>query len=264
LTGPLLNPISFLYGLTLGQPKIILSFAAITLFKTTLVAYLWETWFGGVADAVAAVERGRIADAEPIPTAGAKRILSVLVTAAKELSGRDIYYYLLGLLGNAVLSACIPFGGLRKTMFHHDPLAPLRMVFLSIPAYISPLSGMMRIGMMFEHGNSIGAAFVLLVLGIGISLGTLAWMLRDFGRMIVPWFVVYVMVVLGIAYALEKPLWDPRQVEADHTHAFDDLSSPFYAGRETTPAQMRALVEQKLALQFGPLPYWRRGFSYGC
>jgi uncharacterized protein len=250
LTGPLLNPISFLYGLTLGEPKVILTFAVITLFKTAVVAYLWEAWFGGAADAALAVERARIADAQPLPTAGPKRILSVLVTAAKELSGRDVFYYLTGLFGNAVISCCIPNGGLRRTMAHHDMMAPLRMVFLSIPAYISPLSGMMRIGMMFEHGNSIGAAFVLLVLGIGVSLGTLAWLMRDFGRMIVPWFFVYVVIVLGIAYALEQPLWDSRKVEVDHTHAFDDLSSPFYM--ETTPAAMWTLVERKLAIQFGP------------
>jgi uncharacterized membrane protein YraQ (UPF0718 family) len=251
LTGPLLNPISFLYGLTLGEPKVIISFAAITLLKTAVVAYLWEAWFGGAADAAFAVERARVADAIPLPIAGAKRMVSVLVTAARELSGHDVIYYTIGLLGNAILSCLIPHGALQRTMSHLDHLAPLRMLFLSIPAYVSPLSGMMRIGSMFEHGNSIGAAFILLVLGIGMSLGTLTWLLHDFGRRIAPWFVLYTIIVLGIGYACEPLLWDSRKVEADHTHAFDDLSSPFYKNRETAAAQMADVVRSKLAQQFG-------------
>ncbi len=130
--------------------------------------------------------------------------------------------------------------------------APLEMVFLSIPAYISPLSGMVRIGSMFEHGNSIGAAFVLLVLGIGMCLGTLLWMLNDFGRKIIPWFGIYVLIVLGLAYACEPLLWDSRKVEVDHTHSFDDLSSPFYSNRDSTPEKMRALVRIKLREKFQP------------
>ena len=250
LTGPLLNPISFLYGLTLGEPRVILTFAGITLFKTAVVAYLWDHWFGGAADAARAIERARIADAQPLPTAGPKRVLAVLVSAAKELSSTDVFYYVLGLLGNALLSCAIPNGALRHSLFHHDHWAPLRMLFLSIPAYLSPLSGMMRIGTMFEHGNSIGAAFILLVLGIGMCLGTLLWLIRDFGRNIFPWFVLYAAIVLGLAYALEPLLWDVRKVEADHTHAFDDLSSPFDPTRAMSPAQMKQLVLGKLSNQF--------------
>lgn len=250
LTGPLLNPISFLYGLTLGDPKVILSFAAITLGKTVIVAYIWDAWFGGAADAKFAVERARIADALPMPAAGGKRMLLVFVTAAKELTSRDIFYYSVGLLGNGILASLIPHGGLQRALAHHDLMAPLRMVFLSIPAYMSPLSGMVRIGSMFEHGNSIGAAFVLLVLGIGMCLGTILWMMRDFGRRIIPWFVIYVALVLGIGYACEPLLWDSRKVEADHTHAFDDLSSPFTPN--TTPMQMRDIIHRKLAIEFQP------------
>ncbi len=251
LTGPILNPISFLYGLTLGEPKVIITFVAITLLKTALVAYLWERWFGGASDRALAVARASQADLEVLPPPGIKRIASVFATSAKELAGRDIFYFLIGLLGNAILGALIPCGSLQKTMFHHDPMAPLRMLFLSIPAYMSPLSGMVRIGSMFEHGNSIGAAFILLILGIGFCLGTLLWMIRDFGRKIVPWFVMYSLIVLGLGYGCEKLLWDSRKVEADHTHAFDDLASPFYSDRDASPVQMREIVQHKLIDKIG-------------
>lgn len=252
LTGPLLNPISFLYGLTLGEPKVILTFAAITLAKTALVAFLWDRWFGGTADAALATERASLADAERRPAAGIKRMLSILVTAARELTGRDVIYYLIGLLGSALLASCIPFAALQHAMAHHDHMAPLRMLGLSVPAYMSPLSGMVRIGSMFEHGNSIGGAFILLVLGIGMCLGTLAWLIRDFGRRFIPWFFLYALIVLGLAYACEPLLWDSRKVEVDHTHAFDDLSSPFMKGRDDASNEaMREIVERKLAAKFG-------------
>ena len=103
---------------------------------------------------------------------------------------------------------------------------------------------------MFEHGNSIGAAFILLVLGIGVCLGTIVWLINDFGRRIVPWFVLYVTIVLGLGYACEPLLWDSRKVEVDHTHAFDDLSSPFDSQRQAMPQQMAAVVQHKLREQF--------------
>lgn len=252
LTAPLLNPISFLYGLTLGEPKVILGFAAITLGKTAVVAWMWEAWFGGAADKELAIDRATAADAEAMPTAGLRRVLAVLVTAAKELAGRDIFYYLVGLTGNAVLSSLLPHGALQYALGHHDKFAPLRMLALSIPAYMSPLSGMIRIGTMFEHGNSIAAAFVLLVFGIGMCLGTLLWLVRDFGRRILPWFALYALIVLGLGYACEPLLWNPAKMEADHTHAFDDLTSPFFRSQAADPAVMKEIVYRRLARQFDP------------
>ena len=41
------------------------------------------------------------------------------------------------------------------------------MAALGVNVFSSPLAGMMKIGMMFGHGNHIGAAFVLFALGIG-------------------------------------------------------------------------------------------------
>ena len=253
LTGPLLNPISFLYGLTLGEPTVILTFAGITLAKTAVVVWLWNAYFGGAADVARAAERARVADAELMPVAGAKRILAVVASAAKELASRDVVYYGLGLVGNAAMACCLRHGAMQRTMAHSDHWAPLRMVWLSIPAYMSPLNGMMRIGSMFEHGNSVGAAFVLLVLGIGLSLGTVAWLAVDYGpRRLLPWLAVYVAMVLAIGYAVERPLWATGKVEADHTHAFDDLTSPFGSGHAYTPASQAAMVRHKLEQQFDP------------
>jgi putative effector of murein hydrolase LrgA (UPF0299 family) len=111
---------------------------------------------------------------------------------------------------------------------------------------------MMKIGLMFDHGNSLAAAFVLFAIGIGTSLGTLAWLGTDYGwKRILPWFVGYALLTLVIGYGAEPLLYDTRKAEIDHTHAFDDYSSPFIAGTSFISAieQTRAKLDEK----FGPL-----------
>ncbi|AWM36609.1 putative permease [Gemmata obscuriglobus] len=249
LAAPLLNPLSFLYGLTLAEPVVILTFAGLSLVVATCAGFLWDRVFGRGASVTEAEELARTADAEPLPAAGLRRVAAVAVTAAKELAGRDLVFYAVGLLASALLSAAIPFGSLQHTMHHTDKSSPLLMTALAVPLYSSPLPGMMKIGLMFEHGNSIGAAFVLFTLGIGTSAGTVTWLLTDFGgRRVLPWLGAYLAVVLAVAYATEPVLYDTRKEEADHTHAFDDYSAPFPSG-SGGPAEAGA----KLAEKFGPM-----------
>jgi uncharacterized protein len=250
LAAPLLNPISFLYGLTLAEPKVILCFAGFSLVLSTAAGFLWDRVFARSTDAVESEELARIADAEPKPAEGPRRMLAIAVTAARELTGRDLIFYLIGLVGTALLSALIPFGSLQHTMHHGDAMAPVLMMALAVPIFSSPLPGMMKIGLMFDHGNSIGAAFVLFAIGIGTSLGTIAWLLVDFGwRRTLPWLGSYVVLILAMAYLCEPLLYDTRKAEVDHTHAFDEYSRPFPAGMTDLPE----MSMQKIREKFGPL-----------
>jgi hypothetical protein len=250
LAAPLLNPLSFLYGLTLAEPVVILSFAAASLFLSTAAGFLWDKVFAFQTDAAESAELAAKADSEPSPPVGPKRMLAVFVTAAKELAGRDLIFYAIGLTGTALLSTVIPFGALGHSMQYSDKLSPLLMTGLAVPLFSSPLPGMMKIGLMFDHGNSIGAAFVLFAIGIGTSLGTLAWLIADYGwRRVAPWFLTYVLIVVGVGYACDTLLYDKRKAEADHTHAFDDYSRPFSDGIGDLPT----LTLNKLKEKFGPL-----------
>lgn len=250
LAAPLLNPISFLYGLTLAEPTVILSFVAASLLLSTAAGFLWDKAFARTTDAAESAALAAKADAEPAPPEGPGRMLAVFVTAAQELAGRDLLFYLIGLTGTALLGAVIPFGALQHTMHHSDKLSPLLMTGLAVPLFSSPLSGMMKIGLMFDHGNSIGAAFVLFAIGIGTSLGTLAWLVVDFGwRRVLPWFLTYVLLVVGVGYACDALLYDKRKAEADHTHAFDDYSSPYVAGDRDLLLRTLDKLKEKL----GPL-----------
>lgn len=250
LAAPLLDPISFLYGLSLAEPTVILSFVVFSLVLSTAAGYLWDKVFARSTEAAESAALAARADAEPTPPEGLRRILSIFTTAAKELTGVNFAFYAIGLAGSALLSVAIPFGALQHTMHHSDKWSPLLMTGLAVPLFATPLSGMTKIGLMFDHGNSIGAAFVLFALGIGTSFGMLAWMVADYGwRRIVPWFAAYVLISLGMAYACDAALYDHRKAELDHTHAFDEISSPFVAGTSDLPA----VTLKKLKEKFGPM-----------
>ena len=252
LAAPLLNPISFLYGLTLAEPIVILSFAAASLLISTLAGSFWDHLMATEAQQASAEQHAMRADAEPLPGEGPRRLLAVAVTAARELSGRDWLFYVIGLTGSALLAAFIPHAALQQSMMYSDPLSPLFMTALAVPIYSAPLPGMMKIGLMFDHGNSIGAAFVLFALGIGTSLGTLAWLISDFGtRRLLPWLAGYLTLIVAVGYLSEPILYDTRKADAGHTHAFDDYSCPFMKGIGFSDAWQQ--IQEKLKTAFGPL-----------
>ena len=220
LATPLLNPLSLLYGLTLSDPLVIFCFVLGSLVVSVAAGAAWRLWFARPADEVPAV-------AEPVPAPGLKRLAAVVVAAARELTGPTLGYCLVALLGVGLLGVVLPFGCLQTTMRHANPLSPLLMALVALPAYSGPMRTMMRLGLMFEHGNSVGAAYVLLVLGAGANLGLAAWVVRTCGwRRALAWFALVTALAVGLAYAAERRLYFAPH-EENHTHAFDDFTSPF-------------------------------------
>lgn len=250
LAAPLLNPLSLLYGITLAKPVVILSFAGCSLVLSTLAGWLWDRVFARTSDADESARLAALADAEPLPPPGPKRLLAVLVSAVTDLTGRDMLFYAIGLVASALLSALIPFGALQQSMMPADPLSPLLMATVAVPLFSSPLQGMMKIGMMFGHGNSVGAALVLFLLGVGTCGGTVAWLFTDFGwRRVLPWLLTYLTVVVGLGYGCQWLLTDPDRKSEDHTHAFDDYCCPFPVG---SGMDVFANGWAKVAEKFGP------------
>jgi uncharacterized membrane protein YraQ (UPF0718 family) len=243
LAAPLLNPISFLYGLTLAEPTTIGCFIAASLAVSTGAGWLWDRVF----DRGIAVPHP--AD-EPTPQEGLRRLLAVAVTAAKETWGASKIFYLAGWSGSALLAAVIPNGALQTTMAHDDPTAPLLMSLIAVPIYSSPLPGMQKIGLMFDHGNSVGAAFVLFTLGLGLNVGLWLWTLASFGRRLLVWWAAVFVVIIGLAYLSEPILFPEGKRQEDHTHAFDDYCCPFASG---SSGELWGRAGKKLAEQFGPM-----------
>ena len=219
LTAPLFNPLSLLYGLTLSTPMVILSFAMGSLLVVTSVGVLWDWLFPDSEAEEPATS--------PVPP-GLRRLAAVAVVAARHMAGPTAVYASIGLAGSIVLAAIFPFASLTDSMAHTDPWAPLEMLLLALPAYATPLNVMMQVGGMFVHGNSVGAAYVLLSLGTGANLGLIAWAWNTYGfKRAFVFLTAFIAVVMAIAYAINDPLYSAGNVEHPHTHAFDVYACPF-------------------------------------
>lgn len=219
MSAPLFNPLSLLYGLTLSEPFAILSFAACSLVIVTVVGLVWDRIFPG-------------SELQGVPDEsvhyGIRRMVALGVSASKEATGHSLKLVLWGLLGVGLLGAIIPHASLQHHFNYDQVLAPLKMAALGIPVYATPMLAMSQMGMMFQHANSIGAAFVLLALGAGMNIGLIVWMMQAYGlKRSVAWMSILMAVVVSLGYAVDKPLF-PKDIEpANHTHAFDIYGQPF-------------------------------------
>ncbi|MEM6328856.1 MAG: permease [Planctomycetota bacterium] len=230
LTAPLFNPLSLLYGLTLSSPVVLVVFALASLVVVTTVGVAWDRCFPGTAQAPTG---------EPPAPPGLGRLGAVALTAARHAAGPALLYCVIGLSGSMVLAAIFPHGSLTDSMAHTDLTAPLQMLLVAVPAYATPLNVMMQVGGMFVHGNSVGAAFVLLALGAGANLGLIAWAWRSYGlRRSAAFLLLFVAVVTGLAYAVEGPLYTAGPIDHPHTHAFDVYACPFYSASAGLPARV--------------------------
>jgi len=261
LTAPLFNPISVLYGLTLSDPRAIFSFCICSLILITILGIIWDRLFPNSQQSI-----------EPLAKTpyGLRRIAAVSLSMVQQAFSVSTLYMLLALLGVGILSMLLPAGVLQHAAGIDDPLAPLTMSAVATLAYITPMTAIVQVASMFQHGNSVAAAFALLTLGTGVNLGILAWIVRHYQwRPTILWLGCLIAIVLTMSYGLDRPL-RPKGVEAaDHTHAFDTYCNPFSAGegdlwasakrviRESaTPAEIVALGIFGISLSIGGLFYW--------
>lgn len=222
LSAPLFNPLSLLYGLTLSRPLVIMMFAAGSLVIVTVLGVLWDS-----ISKQSTISESSQANSEN-RAIGLRRLGLAFVYICRELTGPVMGWMLLALAGLVVLSTVLPFGSMQQSVERDDWLAPLTMTSVAIPVYATPMLAMSQLGMMFQHANSPGAAFALLILGTGLNLAIPVWFAKQFGvKASFIWLLVLVLIVLGVAYAVNKPLI-PQGVEpAGHTHAFDIYANPF-------------------------------------
>lgn len=226
LSSPLFDPLSMLYGLTLSKPITIVAFAFCSLIVVTISGTIFDWMFPNTE-----VQ----SEAPPETPHGIKRLLAVLVVMARESVSGTAGLIFIGLCGSGLLSMLLPAGILQRTMAHDNPYSPLLMTAIAIPVYATPMTAMGQLGSMFQHGNSIGAAFILLIFGAGMNLGLLAWMILNYGwRKSGIWMGLMLLVVITLSYGIERPLY-PKDIEpADHTHAFDSYCCPFVVGVSPT------------------------------
>ena len=222
LSSPLFDPLSMLYGLTLSKPFTIFAFAGCSLIVVTIS--------GAIFDKIYPKTELNL-PSQPQAPEGLRRIMAVAVGMARLTVGPMTAFIGIGLLGVGLMSMVLPYGILGGTMSHDNRWAPLIMTGVALPAYATPMVAMGQLGSMFQHGNSVGAAFILLCFGAGMNVGLLAWMLWHYGwKKLGIWFGLMLLIVIGISYGVEGPLY-PKAIEAsDHSHAFDRYCSPYRSG----------------------------------
>jgi hypothetical protein len=228
LSAPLFNPLSLLYGLTLSRPMVIIGFALGSLAVVTILGAVWDRF-------ARRTETKNETDADDRVIFGLKRIAACVVYMTRELAGPTGILALIAAAGLFLLGAILPHGALQAEVEQMDSLAPLKMSAVSVFVYATPMLTMSQLGMMFDHGNSPGAAFTLLLLGTGVNLATLWWIASQFGyKSTIVWFAVLFVCVLGIAYAVDRPLIPPGIEPAGHTHAFDIYTNPLHSNQNIT------------------------------
>lgn len=246
LSAPLFNPLSLLYGLTLSRPLVIILFAIGSLIVVTALGLFWDaTWRKLPARAE---EHDRL-DAYPTPDhlIGLRRLFATFVHFARELTGVSLGMTMLALSGLALLAAILPYGAMQHAVERDDWWAPLTMLWVAIPVYATPMLAMSQLGMMFQHANSPGAAFTLLILGAGLNVATPLWFAKHYGiKSAALWMASLLVIVLGISYAINRPLIPPGVEPAGHTHAFDIYANPLSAYHSISLSTMKDLVVKDL------------------
>lgn len=246
LSAPLFNPLSLLYGLTLSRPIVVIAFALCSLAVVTLLGTIWDRYASGRA--------GQSSDDEAVDddaerVIGVQRLMAVFVMTTRETVGATGLLVLVAVLGLGLLGAFLPYGALQNSFEMNDSWAPARMTFLSIPIYATPMLAMSQLGMMFQHCNSPGAALSLLLLGTGVNLATLVWLAMKYGiKATLVWFTSLIVIVLSLAYAVDKPLVLPGAEPAGHTHAFDGYATPLQSASGVTWPQIRDIVMKPLGI----------------
>jgi uncharacterized membrane protein YraQ (UPF0718 family) len=243
LSSPLFDPLSLLYGLTLSKPFTILAFACCSFIVVTISGAIFDWLYPDTEVNL---------PEPPSPPHGIKRIIAIVVEMARETVGATAGLIGIGIVGVGLLAVILPAGSLQQSMAHDNPWSPLLMTGIAIPAYATPMTAMGQLGSMFQHGNSIGAAFILLTFGAGMNLGLMAWMWLNYGfRRLAVWFGLMLLVVVGLSYGIERPLY-PRDVEpAGHTHAFDRYCAPFVEGVAPSEGYLAEIV-RKVRLETQP------------
>ena len=255
LSAPLFNPLSLLYGLTLSRPIVIILFAIGSLIVVTLLGLVWDFLTRRhVASRRFSDGKEQSADsAVPLMDVdhliGMRRLLATFVYFARELTGVSLGLTLIALSGLAILAAMLPFGAMQNSVEQNDPWAPLTMLWVAIFVYATPMLAMSQLGMMFQHANSPGAAFTLLILGAGLNIATPLWLGKHYGfKSACVWLVSLLVIVLGISYAINRPLIPPGVEPAGHTHAFDIYANPLSVSHSISLTTVKEILNRNLGI----------------
>lgn len=223
LTAPLFNPMSFLYGLTMSDPIAILVFTFAALVIVSMLGWIWNLCFPEASP----IEKDNFK-----ATHGLRRSVALVDNTCRSLTSPAAIYILLGIFFSVLITVAVPKGAMQAEAEPDKVYAPALMAMFMTPVYATPVQAMSQIGSMIQHGNSIGAAFSLLILGAGTNIGLLIWFVVAFGfKRSMSFIALLLAITIGLAYAIDKPLYPKGVHPTGHTHAFDVYTHPYGASQ---------------------------------
>ena len=225
LAAPMLNPISLMYGFSYLGPALML-----TLTLGTLVVSVLGGFFSGPDVTEARSSEAAISE-EAVPSIGLRRVAASAVHAAHEATGPALRDVAIGIVAAAVIAACLQPDWLSGHSFAGDPESIPVWAAVSPLTYVTPEKGIVILPEMIKFRQSAGAMFCLMVLGVGMTLGHHAWIIRTYGpRTSLRWMATVFCLTVASAYIVDAftPPVGTANVDNDHFEAF---ANPFDAAR---------------------------------
>lgn len=223
LAAPMLNPVSLMYGVSYLGPMILGVMVAGTMLVSVGVGVLWS-YLQPRANEVAGPPPQ--ADEAGGTVVGPRRLLAVVVHAAREATGPILRDVGVGLVGAAAMAAVLDPAFLAEHTFAGDPLAIPRVTAVAPASYLTPDKGVAILPEMLKFRQSAGAALALLALGVGMTLGHLSWTARQFGvRSAAILLALSLGVTLGVSFGVEALVAPVGTVNSDNDH-FTEISNP--------------------------------------
>ncbi len=236
LAAPLFHPLTLVLGLSVMDVSLFVTLLAASLLAVVVASQQVapaET-DSPAADHSATPARSAV-EPDRIPV-GPRRMLAIGVAAMEALHGRYLVELAIGLLGAGLVGGLLQASIVGKALAQEGLGASPLACSLGSAIYMTPEQAIPVLDRMFGHGNSLAAAFALLMCGVGLNLGTLLAIRNMFGwRSLLRGVAMLVGVVVCIGMLANATVYQPVLDSGDahaghegegHTHAFDDFSRP--------------------------------------
>lgn len=245
IVAPVMNPISVVYGLSHINLPTFASFLAGSFIISVSLGWGWDTLFRSSAHSkVSAIDPAIRHSADRLRLTGWNILRSSTGGVVGDLL---LVVFLMGLLG-----AVLPFGILQALFIRGSVLSPLVMGLFALPVYITPMEIMTQFEHVVRDGYSLGASFMLVILGAGANAGVVNWVRRDYGiRSALGLVILFFVMTFTFSTLMEFLPWQHSISARDHTHAFDSFTR-LPSGADTLkdiPSMMRSLLQEANAAQ---------------
>ncbi|MCD8535420.1 MAG: permease [Verrucomicrobia bacterium] len=242
---PVMNPISVVYGISHINLPTFLSFLIGSFTISVLLGWGWDRWHP---------QHSQISECnlDPPLASARDRFKLAWLSLFRCSTGGIVGDLLLVIVFMGALGALLPYGVLQSLFIRGSILSPIIMGIFALPVYITPMEIMTQFEHVVRDGYSLGAAFMLVILGAGANAGVLNWVRRDYGlRRAVSLVLLFFAATFLFSMAVEFSPWQKQIGSTDHTHAFDSFTRlPLAGSRSSTILNLiQSLMEEANSAQ---------------